>query len=257
MRDPHVEALYYGVSADEGTEYIDPEPMSFTHTLGEFSIADRTLTLVPAEHFASERQARDAIGPYLRTWEVETDLTRGPGTIRFEFQRSTIVDRAPPAEGGNRVIEVEARAICVATATASAVVGLRRYPDPPTAFGLTSEVETVFRRWCAHRDGGEPILSFTYFLLTLLESRAGGRRAVALSYCVDLDILNKLGELTAERGDVSIARKVGKKNKRWADLTGVETQWLQEVVRRLVRRLGEHAHGGALEQITVNDFPLP
>lgn len=257
MNDPHVTELCYQVASDAETKYLDPEPLSFTHALGSFLIEDGLLTVSPAEHFAREREARAAVDPYLQAWEVDTALKTNPGTILFEFLRSTVVDRLPLPDGASRVIEVEAGAICIASATATLVVGRRNYPEPPTGFGLTSEVQSVYRRWLAQRKGGEPILSFAYFLVTLIESKAKDRKAAALQYGVDVAILKKVGELTAQRGDVSVARKVGKQGKHGANLTAAETSFLEGVVRRLVRRLGEHAHGGALEQITVLDFPLP
>ena len=253
MRDPHVETLHYVVFAEAGTEYIEPRPLLFSHPLGDFAITSERLTFSPSEHFAVESESRAAVEPFLRAWEAESDLLVNPGTIRFRFERAAIIDRDPPPPGAH-VMLVGVAAVCTVTATMTAVVGRRTYPEPPLRFALTSQVEMVFRRWSAYRAGAEPLQSMVYFVLTVMEDQAGGRRHAARVFDIDEDILRTLGDLSSTRGNAANARKMPRGGLR--DLTGAETQWMETVIRRVVRRMGEHASGTGLQRITISDFPL-
>ena len=97
--DLHVESLTYSVAAGEGTEYLNPPPLTHRNPLGTFTIDQGILTVSPLQHYSSRAAARAAIEPFLDAWEAETDLTANPGTIRFKFESCQIIDRAPPPPG--------------------------------------------------------------------------------------------------------------------------------------------------------------
>jgi hypothetical protein len=110
-----------------------------------------------------------------------------------------------------------------------------------------------------------------YFVLTVLENPATAReqaasspnkrvaskrrRKAAEAFAIDLEILDKLGELSSTAGDRLTARKV--ENKPFRGLSGSEEKWIEQAVRKLIHRLGEHALGAPLERITIHDLPLP
>jgi len=130
----------------------------------------------------------------------------------------------------------------------------RRYPEPPKTFSPTPEVQHAYRRWLGFRSGKEPLQSMAYFVLTLLESTAAGREAAARSFQIDAAVLNTIGNLSSNKGDESTARKVGP-GRQFQDLSPAEKQWLEEAVRRVIRRLGEHASGAPLTLISLVDLP--
>lgn len=74
MRDPHVQVMHYEVSSGEGISYTDPEPISISNHLGTFDLGDKKLRIAPTEHFSDEDEARRAVDPFLRAWEIEADL---------------------------------------------------------------------------------------------------------------------------------------------------------------------------------------
>jgi len=92
-----------------------------------------------------------------------------------------------------------------------------------------------------------------YWLVTVLEQLAGTRKQAAQQVRIDGAILSTLGRLSSTAGDALEGRKYVPGG---AQLTGTEKQWMEEVVKRLVLRLGEHASGAPLTQITVQQFPL-
>src|SRR5262249_23673973 len=96
MRDPHVERLIYVVMAGPGISYLkNAEPLSFSNSLGKFEMSDGTLRFEPAEDFASTDEARAALEPFLTAWEIESDLERNLGQIRFKYEKADVIDRNP------------------------------------------------------------------------------------------------------------------------------------------------------------------
>jgi hypothetical protein len=106
----------------------------------------------------------------------------------------------------------------------------------------------------AFRAGKEPLQSMAYFVLTLLESVAGNRQEAARSFSIDLSVLSTIGRLSSTKGDSSTARKI-KSPKPLQELSGPEKQWLEQAIRRVIHRLGEHASGMPLTQIKLSDLP--
>jgi len=69
-----------------------------------------------------------------------------------------------------------------------------------------------------------------------------------------VDVLRKLGELTSTKGHPTTARKAPQGGQ-FQDLTEAEKDWLEQAIRRLIRRLVEHASGANLTMLTLSDLP--
>ena len=260
IREPHVQALVYSVSAESGTEYVNPETLDVQHALGRFRIEERKLRIEPVAHFGTEEEARAAFDPVVQAWEMEAALhSTIPGTIRFRFESAEVIDLNPPPPGASADLPVRlsVRAIVALAGDVVAKRTFSSYPPPPQSFSTSTEVDAAFRRWERYRAGREPLLTMTYFVLTALLSPfpKGNKVAAAAShYAIDREILRKVSELSSKRGDESIARKFEAGQ---ASLTDAEKLWLEKVVPRLIIRLGEHAAGVTLAQITNKECPLP
>lgn len=254
MRDPHVQKLYYEIGSGEGISYKDPEPVTFSNQLGVFDLCDGKLSVAPTEHFANEDDARQAIEPFLRAWEIEADLNSNVGMIRFEFARADLIDRDPPPPGSSHVIEAKMGEIITMGESVSFHLTCSKYPQPPIAFRTTPEVEIGYRRWIAFRTGKEPLQSMAYVVLTLLQTTAGSRQHAAQIFQIDPAILNLIGKLSSTKGDSSTARKI-QTGSVLEELSGAEKQWLEQAVRRVIHRLGEHAAGAPLTPIKLSDLP--
>lgn len=254
MRDPHVQVMHYAVGSGEGISYRDPEPFSFSNHLGAFDLCDSKLRIAPVEHFSEEEEARRAVEPFLRAWEIEADLNSNVGMIRFTFERVELIDRDPPPPGSPQVINVKGIASISMVGSASLHITCRKYPQPPNAFRATPEVQHAYRRWIGFRSGKEPLQSMAYFVLTLLESAAGGRMNAARSFNIESAILGTIGRLSSTKGDPSTARKAGP-GTQFQELTSAEKQWLEKAIPLIIRRLGEHASGAPLVPIALTDLP--
>jgi hypothetical protein len=246
--------MHYTIGSGEGISYRDPEALSFSNHLGDFDLVDKELRIKPIEHFPDEGEARTAIEPFLRAWEIEADLTSNVGAIRFTFERVELIDRDPPPPGSPQVIAVKAVSFAFATGSASLHVICRRYPQPPQTFRATPEVQHAYRRWIGFRSGREPLQSMAYFVLTLLESVAGGRQKAARTFQIDPAVLGTIGRLSSTKGDESTARKAGS-GLPFEELWGTEKRWLEEAVRRVIYQLGQHASAAPLELLSMDDLP--
>lgn len=92
--------------------------------------------------------------------------------------------------------------------------------------------------------------------LTVFVTSAGNRGAAARQYHIDIDVLNKLGELTSTKGSAADARKAPG-NRTFNPLSPQETAWIEAVVKSLIRRVGEYDYNpnAPLKRISMNDFP--
>lgn len=254
MRDPHVQEMHYVAGAGEGITYSDPQPVSFVNHLGVFDLLDGKLSITPVEHFPNEGEARRAIDPFLRDWEMDADLRINLGMIRFTFERAELIDRDPPPPGSPLGIQLKGNALISMTGSLSLNLTCRNYPQPPHAFRATLEVQHAYRRWIGFRAGKEPLQSMAYFVLTILESAAGGRRNAARSFNIDEDVLNAIGRLSSTKGNPDTARKAVP-GTQFQDLTGAETQWMEKAIPLVIRRIGEHSSATSLSPILLTDLP--
>lgn len=255
MRDPHIQTVHYAVGSGEGISYSNPESISFANHLGTFNLSKGKLEITPTEHFPDEDAARQAVEPFLRAWEMEADLTSNVGMIRFEFDRADVIDRDPLPPGSPQVLHVKGASSVSVAGSVTVHVTRSKYPKPPMHFRATPEVEHAYRRWLGYQAGKEPLQSMAYFVLTILEKHAAGsRKDAARSFLIDLPILSKIGELSSTKGDASTARKAGDGNQ-FQELSGAEKNWLENAVRRVICRLGEHASGGSLPLISARNLP--
>jgi hypothetical protein len=247
--------MHYAVGSGEGISYRDPEPVSFVNHLGAFDLVDGKLSVTPAEHFPDEEEARRAIEPFLRDWEMDADLRLNLGMIRFTFERAELIDRDPPPPGSPQVIQLKGIAsLSMVGQSVSLHLTCRNYPQPPHAFRATPEVQHAYRRWIGFRSGKEPLQSMAYFVLTLLESAAGDRKNAARSFNIDVEVLRTIGRLSSTKGDPDTARKAAPGTS-FQELTGAEKQWLEKAIPLVIRRLGEHSSGAKLSPICLTDLP--
>lgn len=174
--------------------------------------------------------------------------------MRFEYERSAVEDIDPQPGMVNVFAET-------ATGSGSAFgAGVvthvnREYPAADPGFTRTPLTDRLIARLRRTRDGGETWPAFAYFVLTAPEDEFGvppnKRRSAARTLVVDWPVVQKLGAITA-RPDHEIGRKAAKNPD---PVTGSERAWMEAVVVRFIRRIGELAGGGPLAPITMADFP--
>ena len=257
MRDPHVQVMHYQVSSEEWVVYQNPKPISFSNDLGAFEVSAKRLRVTPAKHFPNEMEARRAVDPFLKDWEIEADLKINIGMLRFKFESVEMIDRDPPPTGSPVTINSKVASVVVEGRCSIGFIP-SEYPQPPKKFRATRAVQSVYDRWIGFRSGKEPLQSMAYFVLTSLQTAAGGgkstRKMAARAFQIDLPVLNKIGELSSDKGDGNAARKARPNNKS-QELSQIERDWLEVAIRRVIYRLGEHDPSVQLAPISLADLP--
>ena len=257
MRDPHVASLRYRFVAGETVSFDCPPPVERETEAFRMRLEDGVATFEMLEHHASEDTARECVEGYLRAWEIHVALRFGRGEMHFEFAGADVIDRDPPPPGTGQVVYAKALMGAVGLMDNVTVhVTRRRYPEPPSGFIASPDVETMWGRYEGYLKGREPLAAMAYACLTLLEASARGRESAAKQYRISLDVLRKLAHLATEIGDEGTARKFSRLRERRPH-TGPERAWVEAVVKALIQRAGEWALAPAASrpQITMSDLP--
>ena len=69
---------------------------------------------------------------------------------------------------------------------------------------ITPDVQTMYDRYMGYRQGREPLTTMAYFCLTILErstKKNHSREVAAETYGIKLEVLNKIGHLSSEKGE--------------------------------------------------------
>jgi hypothetical protein len=209
------------------------------------------------EHFPAVKEARRVVEDFLRSWEIKTALELGRGEIRFQFEDSHVIDRNPPPPGSPKVVKLSGTVVMTSNLSAILHVTRRKYPDPPTVFTVTPDVETLWQRYNNYLDEKEPLPSMAYFCLTLIENKAGRKNKRKLAeklFRIEKPILDRLGDLTANKGNAETARKFSEKGS-ITELNEKEKKWIEAVVKIFIQRMGELANIQTAKFITMTDLP--
>jgi hypothetical protein len=253
MNDPHVVSLNYRVSNLPNVVYDNPSPVFWNNEvfIGNLK-TDGSLLCEMKIHFSSIESAKQAVEELLHAWRVAVILQLGSDEIHFLYQDGHIIDRNPPPPGSSITIRPSFVAARAMVGTPTIVVSRNKFPDPPSEFRLTSNASILWHRYQNYKSNNEPLLSMTYFCLTILEADAGGRKAAAKKYQIELKILEKLGEYSSNRGDHATARKA----KAVRDpLTDREIRWVESAIKLLIFRLGEYKPDKTLKLLKMELLP--
>ena len=255
MNDPHVVALHYEIEHASSIDYSSAEPLELHFDAFDVRVEDSHVRFAMKHHFATERDARDAIDDYIHGWELNATLVRGPNAFKLRYSRSEVEDRKPVPG----VINAQAEPILFNFSTsAQATVSPRTYPTPPSmSLKRSPDVESMFHRYTRFREGREPLTTMAYFCLTVLEAATGERRgrraAAAKRYCISKAVLKQLADLSSTKGGVGARKAEGVQQ----DLNQQERKFLEAAVTTIIRRVAEVAHdpNASPKLITVQDLP--
>ena len=254
MNNPHVVALIYRVRHHESVDYGEAKPLDFGNDQFVVRVECGNARFELKEHYSAEQQARETIEPFVQDWEFDAGLQRDPDCFVLDFERAEIIDRKPTPG----VIEVHAAPMRAHASISSAKVTVSppSYPPPPTGINSSHpDVQTLYQRYKNFREGGESLPSFAYFCLTVLEHpftppQKGKRVRAAASHGIDVDVLQRIGELSSTKGGTGARKREGVD----APLTAEERRFLERATVRLIRRLAQHhAAQGSLPTISMRD----
>lgn len=260
MNDPHVVALKFRVKHGSTVAYRDDAP-HIEHQDAGFRIllSDGTVRIELDGHHATQAEALEEVGPYVRSWEMDACLSGKPGDFCLEFLEAEIIDRDPPPPTPGVVNLAITGSLGALTGHASLSIVKPSYPAPPKGLTLKADdpdVMTMYRRLSGYYEGHEPLPSMANFCLTVLEHRfnKGRRRAAAKAFNIDKTVLDAVGALAATKGGADSARKAGGAG---TPLSGKEERFLIEAVTKIIRRVAEAAQNptAAYPPIGLADLP--
>jgi len=262
MRDPHVTRLRYRRKDRDGVSYQNPPPLEFENGDLRLELADDELTISPKRHFPNEDEARAEVEALLESWYIDAALRGGYEEMEFEFVDCDVIDRNPLPPGSPQTINVRSIESATAFGNTRLQVIQHRYAPPPDRFAATPDAKTLWDRYRRYRQGAEPLQAMAYFCLTFVERNTptsvgvNRRQAVSIRYALKLEILHALGNIVSDVGD-NIAGRKATHRPNHRDLNQPERRFVEEVVRMLIRRVGEYqtAPGTPFQLLTQADFP--
>ena len=252
MNDPHVVSLLYEIEHTASVDYSKAEAFEHCEDAFDVQVEDGRARFTMKTHFATESDARGFVEDYIRSWELHALLTGGPGTFKLRFDRANIEDRSPTTG----VVSLAAGPIRLAITLGKPQVTVSppSYPSPPaTHLGYNDDVESMLRRYVAYREDPRRLTEMSNFCLSVLVDDAGNRRAASQRYGIAKRVLDRVGVLCDSKGGDDARKAKG----RDYPLTQHEKQFLEEVVRAMIRRAAEFAHDPnvSFELLTTSYFP--
>ena len=250
MNDPHVVALLYRVHHHDRVDYSRAGPLTYDTPDFRVEVNDLKARFELKQHYATEEDARAVVEPFIRNWEFDASLSKGPGCFRFQSDGAEIIDRRPsPGVGLGRGTR--------GRVTLSGLPGKGKayavaFPPPPSGINSAHrEVVVLFDRYERYKAGKEPLTSFAYYCCTEIEQSGGGTTEAGKRYKVSRNLLERISRLSSTKGGTEARKAQGA----GSPLTEDERRFLERGVVRLIRRVAEyHASPGCLPEITIGDI---
>lgn len=258
MNDPQVVALIYAVEHGNSVSYKDAKPLrNFQTPEFDLTMEDKVARFAFRKFYATKDEALKTIEPFIRQWEFETEIRWGPNSFSLRFKEAEIIDRDPPppdpgATGPRTVGHVLSNVV----AGASVILDMPHYPPPPSGGSVDPDddfVAMMKSRYVRYRLGRTTLPDAANFCVTVLQEKYGGRSAAARECGISKKILNKVSELSAEKGGEDARKAAG------ADIefTSEEKRFLNEALKNIIIRAAQVAADSSQRhpQLTMADLP--
>ncbi len=253
MNNPHVDALIYHIEHDDSVNYEKARPFVRDEPAFRVKVRDRKVCFKLKKHYATELEARQSIDKYIRVWELDAGLKRGPDFFKLKFARAKIVDRNPTP--GKKSVSATPVRLKITTSVSAVTIAPPDYPSPPSGLSIDPDVQTMYDRYMHYRRGHESLASMAYFCFTTINYIAKMQKIPANQYYnISKKVLNRVSQLSSTKGGSLETRKREGIND---DLTAQERSFLQEAVKKIIYRAAEKANDSMknLSQITLSDLP--
>lgn len=257
MNKPHIDKLYYSMIVHSSVDYrkapaTTDETESFTMTAG-----DKKVVFNIKQHYDSVEKIRSVTDEYLKQWEILIGLKTIPGEITFKFEHADIIDLKPDRDSGIvRLLASSVNAISV-KANPDFHISRDKFPDPPSDFFVSPDVETMFFRYKAYHEGHDQLTSMAYLVLTILEMNTATRNNAGEKYNISETILYKLAKLCtnySQKQDIESSH-----NDFPITLSSIDRAWILSACRLIIKRKGEYESRGSsdgLPMLTMDHLPL-
>lgn len=255
MTKQRVKVLGFRVSSDNETTYVVAGSREFTTLYGRFRLEQDSLAVWPDQDFENAESAVEQVTPFLQAWEIRSGLDFGPGSLRFTYASIEFEQLGSPLGTGDCASISGLQSGLLVGVHVATHVTRHAYPLPPenNEFATSEYLALAYHRWRNYVLKKEPLPSLAYFIYTIFEQLGGGRKSASSIFEIDYAVLDTMARLSSISGDAESMRKFAA-GKPPAPMQDAERAWLEDVVKRLIRRLGEYAAAAPLVRIAMADF---
>lgn len=209
----------------------------------------------PSDHFSDPHAAAATISSHLRSWAAWAELS-GYGAVEFLLRHWAVVDDYP-GQTPSRNVVASLSDWSSPDVAPTEIVRTGPPPSPPSSFETTPTLEVLRDRFRAVLDYLALPSVEAYFVLSTLEGAFGGRKEAAAALNVDMQILSRIGLITAIP-DPRAGRK-GRSGPTFGidgalrdAITDEEQAWLVVAVQELLVRFGTATDP---PRLTMDDLP--
>ena len=249
MNDPHVVALLYRIEHSESIDWSKAGPLFQEEPQFKLSVEDKAVRFDLHDHYATEEEAQETIGEYIRVWEFDAQLRRGRDCFRLVFEKSQIIDRSPTPGA----VRLSGRFSAIVTASAKPTVLPTEYPAPPSNVTLSHDAELMHGQYIEYRRGRAKLAAVANFCLTVLQKNGKGQKGAAARYRIEKSVLRKIGYLTAKKGGSESSKADGMATA----FTPQDRHFLKRATQAMIRRVAEEAHAPKTGRSTISLSDLP
>lgn len=257
MNDPHVDKVYYSLVTSDSCDFNKAAPVEFKTDHFNVKLDREGATFTMKTHCKSRDEACSLIVPFIESWVILSCLQYDYEDFNLKYKSCDTIDRNPPKSDARHVdLSGHISAKFKMNDKAELSVSRSSFPKHPQNFLINQDVETMYVRYHGYLQNCEPLQSMAYMCLTVLEVSANGRDKASKKYNIDKKVLSKLGELVSKRGGPHNIRKAPKKD--YEPLSQVEKNWINEVTKKLILRVGEYNFNPKkpLPKIVMSDLPI-
>jgi len=250
MSNPRVESLVYRfLSLDDRRDFS--QAAAWEGDVGGFScrLDGGELKARPQDHYPNPQLAREALEPYLRAWELWSELENAM-RIQFKYGGARVVD---PTSGATTA-ELVADSITQSSGLANLNLGGDSYPRPsPKALATPPLVEELLGWVRELREGRQRMLVLAYLFFTRLTYEYGNEVRAAAKLNMSRKVLRTLRRLAA-KNDPRHRRKIEGEIQ---PLSNAERFWITVALPRITRHVAEVAAGSNPPKLNMGPPELP
>jgi len=206
-QDPHVKKLLlrYELQPNEKETFNNPPPIEFEREELTGELVDNVLTCEMKDHYSTVGSAHQKIEDFLRAWEIDAALQHSRIIFKFVYLNAELID-------GPKQITISGpnRASKTFTLTVNPAPPICNYPEPPTLFNADPDVETLWYRYELYKKQREELLPMAYFCISFVKYSFGKIDKASKSLNISNSVLEKIKDISSNRGDHKTARKITK-----------------------------------------------
>lgn len=237
--------IKYKLVPKKDIEFINCQKYEFEDSSFKYILSsDLLLSCEPKIEVSDETSAKIIIETMLKSWEIESGLKYGKKVMEFIHESTEMIVEEEDDVSLDTRITVKAKI----TANAEVSKPLSNFPVKNNDFIVSPNIEVIWKRFEIYKEGRESLLSMAYFCLSYLESLCGNRANIVNTFKIERELLDKLGYISSEAGNLLEARKA--KNNHFVDLDTQTIEWVENCILNIIKHLGR------VEALTINNVEI-